>query len=492
MKRSLSALAAIAGLFLLCSINRPARAGSSSPIVNQDTPPTPQVDLELVLADLDQPLFVTGAGDGGGRLFVVERPGRIKVLRPEATVPTTFLDITDRVGAGGERGMLGLAFHPQYRENGRFFVAYSSVTDGATVVAEYHVSQADADVAEPDERRVLTIPQLSEIHHSGMLAFGADHLLYISVGDSNQGDPDDNAQNVNSLLGKILRIDIDQAQGDNLYSSPPTNPFFGPAPGRDEIYALGFRNPWRFSVDRQTGELYAGDVGQDLREEVDLVTLGGNYGWHLLEGSRCTGVDPDACDTVKTVLPITEYEHTDGRCAVTGGYVYRGGAATLPAGAYVFADFCTGEIFLWNGGALESLLDTDLQIDSFGEGDDGEIYVVGLGGTVHRIVRTLPAQPRLRVTAVQVRKRSGGKVLQPVTAKPNGKKYDVIVEGTGFAAGAIVLVGGRDLQTSAGPSPDTELVARLRGQMLAQPGPFVVEVLNPDGSRSNSFTIQIQ
>jgi len=480
-------------LSLLCSINRPAHAGSSLSIINQDTtPPTPQIDLELVQAGLDQPLYITGAGDGSHRLFIVERTGRIKVLLPGASVPTLFLDITDRVGSGGERGMLGLAFHPQYKENGRFFIAYSSSTDGATVVAEYHVSPADANVAATAEQQILVIPQPSDIHHSGMLAFGPDHFLYISSGDGEYLDPTNSAQSLDSLRGKILRIDIDQAEGENLYSSPATNPFFGITPGRDEIYALGFRNPWRFSIDRETGELYAGDVGQDLREEVDVVTLGGNYGWHFIEGTRCTGLDPDACTTVKTIAPLIEYEHTDGRCAVTGGYVYRGGASSLPVGAYVFADFCTGEIFLWNAGTLERLLDTDLQIDSFGEDDDGEIYVVGLGGTVHRLVRSLPAVPRLNIDAVQVRKRFGGKALQPVTVKANGKKYDVAVEGTGFAAGATVLVNGRALQTTAGLSPDTELIARLRGQMLAQPGSLIVEVINPDGSHSNSFTIQIQ
>src|SRR6185369_9836869 len=166
---------------------RPAHAGSPPSISNQDTlPPTPQIDLEPVLADLDQPLYVTGAGDGSHRLFIVERQGRIKVLLPEAAAPTTFLDITDRVGSGGERGLLGLAFHPQYSANGRFFVAYSNATDGATIIAEYHVSQADAGVAATDERQILVIPQPTDIHHSGMLAFGADHLLYISTGDGGE------------------------------------------------------------------------------------------------------------------------------------------------------------------------------------------------------------------------------------------------------------------------------------------------------------------
>jgi glucose/arabinose dehydrogenase len=494
MKRVFPVLALVALLFPLYLAAGPTRAGSSLSIIHRDTlPAIPQIDLELVLTDLDQPLYVTGAGDGSNRLFIVERPGRIKVLSPGANAPTVFLDITERVGAGGERGILGLAFHPQYSQNGRFFLAYSNITDGATVIAEYHVSQADLNVAESEEQQLLVIPQPTDIHHSGMLAFGADGFLYISVGDGGEFlDSINSAQSLDSLRGKILRIDIDHASGGNLYGSPESNPFFGSTMGRDEIYAYGFRNPWRFSIDRETGQLYAGDVGQDLREEVDIVTGGENYGWHIFEGSHCTGLDPDACDTLKTVPPLIEYEHSDGRCAVTGGYVYRGTAASLPVGAYVFADFCTGEIFLWNEGTLERLLDTDLFIASFGEDDNGEIYVVNIGGSVHRIVNPVTVAPSLDITAVQVRKRSGGKALQPVTVKENGKKYDVVVTGTGFAAGATVLANGRALKTSAGLTPDTELIAQLRGQMLARPGSLIIEVANPDGSRSNSFTLHIQ
>ncbi len=500
MKRVFPVFALVALLSPLYLAGGPARAGSSPLITRQDTPPTPQIELEPVLTDLDQPLFVTGAGDGSHRLFVVERPGRIKVLSPGANAPTLFLDITERVGAGGERGMLGLAFHPQYQENGRFFLAYSSVADGATIIAEYHVSQTDANVADTDEQQLLVIPQPTDIHHSGMLAFGSDGFLYISVGDGGEFlDENNSAQSLDSLRGKILRIDVDHASNGNLYASPESNPFFGSPAARPEIYAYGFRNPWRFSIDRESGQVYAGDVGQDLHEEVDVITAGGNYGWHFFEGSHCTGIDPDACDTLKTVAPLIEYDHDEGRCAVTGGYVYRGTAASLPVGAYVFADFCTGEIFLWNEGVLERLLDTDLQIASFGEDDNGEIYVVGIGnittgvgGSVQRIINPLTVAPPFSITAVQVRKRSGGKVLQPVTVKENGKKYDVVVTGTGFATGATVLANGRALKTSAGLTPDMELIAQLRGQMLARPGPLIIQIVNPDGSPSNSFTVVIQ
>ncbi|MGH7395048.1 MAG: PQQ-dependent sugar dehydrogenase, partial [Candidatus Methylomirabilales bacterium] len=209
-------------------------------------------------------------------------------------------------------------------------------------------------------------------------------------GDGGSGnDPGNRAQNINELLGKILRIDVDTPAGSQLYSSPSSNPFFGSTPGRDEIFALGLRNPWRFSFDRVTGQLLAGDVGQGAREEVDIVTLGGNYGWRVFEGTLCTNLGPPLCSVGGFTPPIREYSHSAGRCSITGGYVYRGARSTLPVGAYVYGDFCTGEIFqlfpATSGGTETLLLGTSLNISSFGEDEAGEIYVVGLGGTVHRL-----------------------------------------------------------------------------------------------------------
>jgi hypothetical protein len=347
----------------------------------------PRVVLEPVLTGLDEPVHVTHAGDGTQRLFVVEQPGRIKVLAPGASTSTVFLDIRDRVRAGGEQGLLGLAFHPRYATTGRLFVNYTRAPDGATVIAEYRVSPGNRDLALRDEIALLVIAQPFANHNGGMIAFGPDGFLYVGMGDGGAGfDPDRRAQNATDLLGKILRIDVDPPPGaPDPYVSPPDNPFAGSNAGRDEIFAVGFRNPWRFSFDRRTGELYVGDVGQDTREEIDRVVRGGNYGWPILEGSRCLGLGGSCADGA-LLAPVAEYTHANGRCSVTGGYAYRGQAGTLPSGAYVFGDFCSGELFLLEGGVAADLLASPLAVSSFGEDEAGEIYVTGHGGTVHRLV----------------------------------------------------------------------------------------------------------
>ena len=347
------------------------------------------VTLEPVLSSLSSPVLVTNARDGSNRLFVVEQPGRIQVLQPGALTPSVFLDITTKVISGGERGLLGLAFHPQFNANRRLFVNYTRRPDGATVIAEYRVSATNPNVVDGTETVLLVIPQPFENHNGGMIAFGADGFLYIGMGDGGSAnDPQNRAQNIDDLLGKMLRIDVDQASGSAPYSSPPDNPFFGAAAGRDEIYAVGLRNPFRFSFDRATGQLYAGDVGQGVREEIDLITRGGNYGWRVFEGTRCTGLGPAECNAANFQAPVAEYDHTGGRCSVTGGYVYRGTRGTLPAGTYIYGDFCTGEMFLLRGATPSLLQDTSLRISSFGEDESGELYVVSLGGTVHRLVNS--------------------------------------------------------------------------------------------------------
>ena len=343
------------------------------------------IQLVPVLQGLSSPVYVTSAHDGSQRLFVVEQPGRVQVLASGATAPSLFVDISPKVLFGGEQGLLGLAFHPQFASNSRFFVNYTRRSDGATVVAEYHAS-ADPNVTAASEIVLLVIAQPFANHNGGMIEFGSDGFLYIGMGDGGSAfDPGNRAQDVNELLGKILRIDVDHPAGGNLYASPPGNPFAGATPGRDEIYALGVRNPFRFSFDRQTGQLYVGDVGQNVLEEVDIVTAGGNYGWRVYEGTQCTNVDPGLCTPTNFVGPIAQYDHSGGRCSIVGGYVYRGTRATLPVGTYVFGDFCSGEIFSLATGVPNQLLDTALSISSFGEDEAGEIYVVGLGGTVHRI-----------------------------------------------------------------------------------------------------------
>ena len=340
----------------------------------------------FISSGLNQPVFLTNAHDGTDRRFIVEQPGRISVMRSGSSTRTVFLDITARVLCCGERGLLGLAFHPQFAANRRFFVDYTRRPDGATVIAEYQVSPSNPDVALTSETVLLMIPQPYENHNGGMVEFGPDGYLYIGMGDGGSGnDPQNRAQNPDELLGKILRIDVDAPAGGLPYSSPPNNPFVNRS-GRDEIFALGLRNPWRFSFDRATGQLYAGDVGQSAREEIDVVTLGGNYGWRVVEGTLCTNLGPASCSTPGFIAPITEYVNgSAGRCSVTGGYVYRGSQQALPYGAYVFGDYCTGEIFMYNAGVQSRLVDTTLNITSFGEDEAGEIYVVGQGGSVFRI-----------------------------------------------------------------------------------------------------------
>src|SRR5437879_6034334 len=241
---------------------------------------TSRVALEATVAGLSTPVYFTNAHDGTNRRFVIEQVGRIRVLQPGSSNFTTFLDISSRVLFNGERGLLGLAFHPQFSANRRFFVNYTRQPDGATVIAEFRVSPTNPNIADPIQTVLLTIPQPYENHNGGMIEFGPDGQLYIGMGDGGSGnDPENRAQNLQQLLGKILRLDVDRS------GSAPT------------IFAYRFRNPWRFAFDRLTGHLYVGDVGQDSREEVDIVTEGGNYGWRVWEGTRCTNLGPAPCST---------------------------------------------------------------------------------------------------------------------------------------------------------------------------------------------------
>ena len=481
----------ISGLVQLAGARGEAPAGIQS---------LPDISLETVVAGLTSPVYVTHSRDGSRRLFIVEQPGRIKVLQPGSASPTVFLDITGKVLAGGERGLLGLAFHPQFQSNRRIFVNYTRRPDGATVIAEYRASDTDPNLAESAEIILLSIAQPFQNHNGGMIEFGRDGYLYIGMGDGGSAnDPGNRAQNINELLGKILRIDIDHPAGATGYSSPADNPFFGATAGRDEIFAFGLRNPWRFSFDRITGELYAGDVGQGAREEIDIITNGGNYGWRVFEGTGCTNNDPGLCSPAAFIGPMAQYKHNGGRCSITGGYVYRGSKSSLPFGAYVYADFCTGEIFLLQDGTQSLLMDTALGVSSFGEDEDGEIYVVGIGGTVQRFINPNATPPAaFAIRSAFIRKRSDGVTLDPVTVKPNGKKFEIVVNEsasvpTPASQGAIVLVNGVAMNTGYTENvPGTPIfVARLRRPTLLTPGPLVVEVVRADGARSNQLTLQV-
>jgi len=375
-----------------------ARAQSDQ-IINAPT----AIQLQTILSDPSGPVFVTHAHDGTNRLFIIEQVGRIRVAQPGASSSTVFLDITSRVLSGGERGLLGLAFHPQYAINGRFFVYYTRQTDGWLTIAEYHVTPGNPNTADPASEILMggmgsNLPidhSLNTNHNGGMMAFGPDGYLYMGTGDGGgANDQPNNAQNINVLLGKMLRIDVNTPNGAIPYSSPPTNPFFGSTPGLDEIYAYGLRNPWRWSFDRVTGQLICGDVGQGAREEIDIITNGGNYGWRVMEGTICNpSINGGVCTPPSgSILPIFEYTHPGGRCAITGGYIYRGFRSTVPVSAYIYADYCTGEIWQLQSGTNTLLIHTPLNITSFGEDEAGEIYVVGQNGTINRLAQT-PAPP---------------------------------------------------------------------------------------------------
>lgn len=490
MTRSIVFLSSIALIIRLCSFS--SRTSADTQIEREVI----QVELEPVLSGLSSPLYVTGATDGSNRLFLVEQGGRIKVLQPGATAPAVFLDISSRVLSGGERGLLGLAFHPDFRNNRRFFVNYTRQPDGATVIAEYRASESDPNLADTNETTLLPIPQPFPNHNGGMIAFGPDGFLYIGMGDGGSAnDPGNRAQDLNNLLGKILRIDVDHATGAIPYSSPADNPFFGAAAGRAEVYSFGMRNPWRFSFDRLTGDLYVGDVGQNAWEEIDIITRGGNYGWRVTEGNHCNpSIGSGLCSMIGLVPPIAEYLHTAGRCSITGGYVYRGAKQTLPSGTYLYADFCSGEIFSLSGGAQSLLLDAGKNISSFGEDEAGEIYVVGLGGTIHRLINpnSTPPSP-LSIRFAGVRRRSNRELLQPITVKNNGKKFEVVITGEGYVSKSVILVNGLELNTEL---QETEveasvLVGRLRRYMLVDPVTLTVEFVNPDGARSNQIVLQV-
>ncbi|MCG3199670.1 MAG: hypothetical protein GHCLOJNM_04194 [bacterium] len=341
-----------------------------------------KLGARLVAGGFSEPTAIARPRDGSGRFFIGELGGRIRVIDSNGlTLPEDFLHLgqggLNRILHGSEYGLLHVEFHPDYILNGRFFVYYNRLEDGATVLAEYRVS-SNPNQADPTETPILTIPQPFLNHNGGQIAFGPDGYLYLSLGDGGFQTVQDfynNAQNKNSLLGKILRIDVDSARP---YAIPATNPFVG-TDGADEIFAMGFRNPWRISFDRATGRLFAADVGHLEQEEIDLVVKGGNYGWRVMEGNGCFpntvgGCNPEGAYTT----PIHAYPHTIGSC-VTGGHVYRGRLNPQLEGLYLFADFYAG----WIWGLLEepghawrrlNLWQSPWSIATFGEDENGEIY----------------------------------------------------------------------------------------------------------------------
>jgi glucose/arabinose dehydrogenase len=363
----------------------------------------PKIVLKPLVSGLRYPVDINHAADGSDRLFVIEQEGLIKIIKNGTVENTPFLNIINRVQCCGEQGLLGVAFHPDYKTNGYFYVNYTSqertgvAQEGDTIIARYEVSSEDPDLADPDsESIILVVSQPYSNHNAGKLLFSPiDGYLYIPLGDGGSGgDPGNRAQNPLSMLGKILRIDVDAA---SPYAIPPDNPFYKSTDTLEEIWALGLRNPWRFSFDRHTGDMYIGDVGQDDWEEIDYQAAahsgGLNYGWRCLEGSSDFNFSTE-CETLDLTDPIAEYDHDQGY-SVTGGFVYRGAAYPALFGQYFYADYGTGRIWTtrkldsenWSHPELE--LDTSFRISTFGEDEHGELYVAHrnlTSGTIYQII----------------------------------------------------------------------------------------------------------
>ena len=427
--RRAAALACACGFLVACSSNghqaiptpsasssspSPSPTPSSSPKRTSPTPtpskkstpkqtPKPaapafdisRVRIRLVsfMGGLSSPLFLTNAGDSSGLVYIVQQGGQIIVADGAGHRRGTFLDIQGRITSGGERGLLGLAFHPDFRHNRRFFVDYTD-KNGNTNISEFRAtSMTTADAG--SERVILHVAQPYPNHNGGMVAFGADGFLYIGMGDGGSaGDPNNNGQSLGTLLGKILRIDVNRKDGGLQYAIPGTNPFAHSSTARHEIWSYGLRNPWRFSFDRSTHGMFIGDVGQNNYEEIDVEhagTGGRNYGWRQMEGFHCYNPST-GCNRTGKALPITEYTHDGGNCAVSGGYVYRGRTYSWLNGAYFYADYCSGRIWALDASAalrgvsrVRLVLDTASSIASFGEDQAGELFVCDLNGAVYRL-----------------------------------------------------------------------------------------------------------
>ena len=381
----------LCALMAACNGSDEVGGGGASP------PPATSNSLRLqtVTAVLSSPVFLTAPTGDVGRLFIVEQGGLIRILNSLDGTPraTPFLDVAGLIVTGGERGLLGMAFDPNYAGNGRFCIYYTN-TAGDIVIARYGVS-TNPDIANAGAQAILkTIAHpTNQNHNGGMLAFGPDGCLYAGIGDGGgSGDPNGNAQNTNSLLGKILRLDPETGSACGT-----DNPFANGTGGAPEVWSFGLRNPWRFSFDRSTGVLYIGDVGQDQREEVDAVVgpnagQGVNFGWNIMEGFACFN-PPSGCNSSGLTPPILDYSHDAGACSVTGGYVYRGTLNPAVNGSYFYADYCAGFVrsFQLQGGRPSSqntwpLLSPGGQITSFGEDARGELYILTQTGGLSRIV----------------------------------------------------------------------------------------------------------
>ncbi|MBU1822022.1 MAG: PQQ-dependent sugar dehydrogenase [Bacteroidetes bacterium] len=336
--------------------------------------------------EFNNPVELVNAGDGSNRLFVVERRGTIKFFNAtqSSPSPTDFLNISSKVRSGGEMGLLGLAFHPNFESNGFFFVNYTKDNPHETVIARYKVNTPASGVADPGSETILfTFAQPYSNHNGGSIHFGPDGYLYIATGDGGSGgDPQNNAQNKGSLLGKILRVDVNATDKGN-YGIPADNPFVSESGARPEIYAYGLRNPWRISFDPETKQLWTGDVGQNAWEEIDIITKGGNYGWRLKEGDHCYNPSSN-CEQTGLIDPVWEYSHSNGDRSVTGGYVYRGKKLPGLVGKYIYGDYVSGRVWALEAGNNTTpknsrLAGTVSSLSTLGVDEQNELYFCSLG-----------------------------------------------------------------------------------------------------------------
>ena len=373
----------------------------SCSVGNEDNAPIPvhleSIGMNKVFPDVSysRMVHITYPDDGTDRLFLVLQPGQIKVFSRETASPSIFLDISDRVNnEGNEEGLLGLAFHPDYSENGHFYAYYSADSPRRSVLSRFSVKEDDPNQANPhSEIIVLEIPQPFKNHNGGQIVFGPDDYLYVGLGDGgSRGDPNRNGQDLETLLGSILRIDVRTDEPGSAYVIPENNPFVGysDSEARQEIWAYGLRNPWRFTFDKVTGRMWAGDVGQNDYEEIDIIQRGLNYGWNVVEGTHCYPAYVETCNQGSLEPPIYEYPRSGGNCSVTGGYVYRGSHLPSLYGAYIYGDFCSGRVWaLWYDGTRVTenleLGQAPGRISSFGEDQDGEIYILSFDKNIYRL-----------------------------------------------------------------------------------------------------------
>ena len=402
----------VAGLLACTSASNPGSTSTLTPSIpapttpktvpaitpSPSTSPAGSIQVERMFPNLSfqEMTNLVQPDDRSGLIFVTEQRGIINTFAPSQAQSGShvFLDIRDRVNRGGnEEGLLGLAFDPNYRENGHFYVYYSAANPRRSVVSRFNVDVSNPGVADPQsELIIMEVAQPFSNHNGGQLAFGPDGYLYIGLGDGGSaGDPQGNGQNLGTLLGKILRIDVRGLSAARQYGIPADNPFEGTTGVRGEIWAFGLRNPWRFSFDKKTGLLWCADVGQNMWEEIDIIVRGANYGWKIMEGFHCYS-PTTGCNQFGLTLPVVEYDHSQG-CSVTGGYVYRGDKIPSLQGLYIYGDYCSGKIWAldYKGNAVAQnvlLVESGLSITSFAEDLAGNLYILSREGGIYTLLQT--------------------------------------------------------------------------------------------------------